>query len=252
MKTTFLLTIFVLMLGSAAQAESPDSGFYIGGGGFLTWVDGTGTWSGTDFSIDQPLDNTAETLGFNWTDRLILGIKPLVGWRISPGFALQAGYALNIAKSSNQSVADTDLGSTYEAGFTSEWGQRNLEIFAVIHPNPDLGYFLFGGVEMVSVDMSITFYEGITYVDNMGNTISDYEYEKFEDDTSGLGAVIGAGWEFSSNRTTSAFVTAQYSFAKTSDSFFDTDDFDVKVGGLSFLLGVKWHPFNGGDEEASP
>ena len=244
MKSTFLPALFILiaLAASAAQAESPDSGFYIGGGGFLTVMDGSGTWGAdqeqTDFAIAQPLDNTAESLGFNWSDKLMLGIKPLIGWRITSGFAIQAGYALNISKSSNQSVADTDLGSTYEAGFTSEWGQRNLEIFAVLHPNPDLGYFLFGGVEMVSVDMSITFYEGITYVDNMGNTISDYEYEKFEDDTSGLGAVIGAGWEFSSNRTTSAFVTAQYSFAKTSDSFFDTDDFDVKVGGLSFLLGV--------------
>lgn len=250
MKSTFTVTLLLLaaLTTTVAQAESPDSGFYIGGGGFLTWVDGTGTWAGTDFSIDQPLDDTAETVGFSWTDKLMLGIKPLIGWRITSGFALQAGYALNISKSSNQSVADTDLGSTYEAGFTSEWDQRNLELFAVLHPNPDLGYFFFGGVEMVNVDMSITFYEGISYVDNMGNPVSDYEYEKFEDDISGIGAVIGAGWEFSSNRTTSAFVTAQYSFAKTNDAFFETEDFKVNVGGLSFLLGVKWHPFNGGGE----
>ena len=47
-------------------------------------------------------------------------------------------------------------------------------------------------------------------------------------------------------------MTAQYSFAKTGDTFFGTPDFDVNVGGLSFLVGLKWFPFVEGDEPQTP
>jgi len=238
--------VLVASVGAVpAAAGGPDTGFFLGGGAHLTWIDGGGTWDTYDFRIDQPLsDENGNTLGLNWTDHVILGLKPMIGYRVSRGVTFQISTSLNIAKSSQQQYSEAYGAAYYESGMNVEWKQRDTEILAVFHTDSNLGFFYYAGVDLVAVTTDILLYEGVEYSDVIGDLISSIDYQDNSDSISATGLVVGAGVEIpSGSRTTSAFLSAQYSYARTDDTFFGTEGFKVDVGGFSFMAGVKWFPF---------
>ena len=248
LKTLKLLVVFLIVTvgATAVWAGGPESGFFIGGGGHLQLLPGTGTWGEYDFQIDNPLSiEGGDAVGFNWSDKMLLGIKPMVGFKISPQIALQVGYSLNITKSSQQSARDYDLTTSFEQGYSLAWKQRSLEVIGVFYPSEDQNYYFFGGMDLTRIHADFTLYEGVEYQDNLGNLITEVGSEKVSDKITATGVILGAGIEFpSENNKTTTFISAQYSTAKTEGAFFGTEDFKVGVGGISFVVGVKWFLWN--------
>jgi hypothetical protein len=247
LKSMVLIVAFLAGLGCVtAWAESPEPGIYIGGAAGIQLVPGTGTWAEYDFKIDNPLSVEDDgAVGFAWTDKFLLGIKPLMGYRINSTLALQVGYGLNIPKSSQQTTTQSDGFTSYEQGFSMEWKQRSLEVLGVFHPDSDLGYFLFAGLDLTKIEAKVILYEGLEYEDYYGNLVADAQAQEAIDKISTTGAIFGGGLEFpSEDNNRVVYFSAQYSTAKTNDTFFGTEDFKVLVGGLSFTVGVKWYPFN--------
>ncbi len=246
MKSLGILIVFLTTIGGAATAWAggPESGFFLGGGGFIQFIKGSGTWADYDFEIDTPLSvEEGAPLGFAWTDKVLLGLKPMVGYRLNRQLELQVGYGLNITKSSQQSDTSYDSNSTYEQGFSLSWQQRSLEIVGVFYPDRDMGYFFYAGFDMTRIKADFTFYEGVGYDDFNGNPVSEVMSTNESDIIDATGIIFGGGIEFPSDGKTAAFASIQYSTAKTDDIFFGTEDFKVGVGGLTILLGVKWFPF---------
>lgn len=238
----------VLCLSTAATvavAGGPDSGFYLGGGTSFTLLTGTGTWDGYEFDIVRTLSTEGGgPLGLAWSDRLMLGLKPMIGYRFQPALAVQVGYGLNIAKSSQQSYGESNGVAYYEQGMSVEWRQRDLEILGVYQSQGNLQLALFGGLDLVSIKTDIMLYEGVEYQGTDGEMSSLFDYEDNTDKASATGFIVGAGVEFpSANGKTEVFVSAQYSSAKTAKTFFGTEDFKVDVGGVSFMAGMRWFPF---------
>ena len=126
----------------------------------------------------------------------------------------------------------------------SAWQQRSLEILGVFFPDPEQGYFIYGGLDLTNIKAEFTLYEGVEYEDYLGNPISEIAAQKEFDSLSTTGFIVGAGMEFPSDNNLAVFISAQYSTAKTDDAFFGTEDFKVGVGGIAFMIGVKWFPFN--------
>lgn len=239
------LALCLSTAAAVALAGGPDSGFYLGGGPSFTWVTGTGTWDVYEFEIDRPLaTEDGGALGLAWTDRILLGLKPVVGYRFNPGLALQVGYGLNITKSSQQSYGELTGTSYYEQGMNVEWRQRELEILGVFQSGGNLELALFGGLDLISVTTDILLYEGVEYQDYIGDLISLVDYQNNTDKVSAAGFIVGAGVEIpSENEEAEVFLSAQYSWAKTDEAFFGTESFKVDVGGVSFMAGVRWFPF---------
>ena len=245
-KLGLMFVLFAAMGGAAtAWAGGPDSGLFIGGGAHIQWIKGTGTWAQYDFEIDNPLSvEDGEPVGLAWTDKVLLGIKPMVGYRFNRTLELQVVYGLNITKSSQQSETQYDGITSYEQGFSLAWQQRSVEVLGVFFPDPEQGYFFYGGLDLTSIKADFTLYEGVAYEDYFGNPISEVAAQKESDSISATGIIFGVGMEFNSDNNLAVFTSAQYSTAKTDDTFFGTEDFKVGVGGITFLIGVKWFPFN--------
>lgn len=227
-------------------AGGPESGFFLGGGGYATYVNGTGTWNNVDFEIDSafPSDDNSGAIGMAWTDLILLGVKPVVGYKFNSNFALQLGYAFNITKSSRQSGVSSDGLVFYEQGLSVEWGQDNFEALAFYYPDSELEYYLFGGLEIIKIETKITLFENAEYQDDSGFVNSNGDFQIFDDQIAATGFIIGAGVEFTSdNDQRAAYVSMQYSRSLTDDSFFETEDFKVDMGGITLNVGVKWYLF---------
>ncbi len=232
-------------LASNAQAESEQTGFFLGGAGGFQWFSGSGTWNGFDFEIDQPLSGEdGSPIGLSWDNRALLGIKPMAGYRFNRSFAVQVGYNLNIPKSSQQTYSETDGIVTYEQGMTVEWTQRNVEVLGIYYPDAELGYYFFGGLDLARAETKITLFENADYIDNVGDSISAGDFEVLSDHITATGFILGAGVEFASDSNKRvAFASVQYSRSMTDGAFFGTDDFKVDMGGISLVAGIKWYPF---------
>jgi hypothetical protein len=245
LKTYLSILILVVAAGGAvvAAAGNAESGFFLGAGVNILTMDGTGEWSGFDFSIDAPL-NTSEggAVGLNWSDKLLFGAKPMVGYRFSPDFALQADLSYFAPKTNSQTFTVSDQGYTYTQRMDMEWNQRNFALIGLIHPMAEKSIFLFGGVEFVSIEANVTFSEGLDFEwwDGEWDTASDAQSTSTDIDA--VGYLLGGGLETPpGDKNVSTFVYVQYSTAITDDSFFGTRDFKVKVGGFSAAIGFKWY-----------
>lgn len=240
-----LLCLITLAGFSSAQAGGPESGLYFGGSANLQYVPGTGTWAGAEFQIDEPLsDGVGQPVGLAWNEHLLLGLKPLAGWKLNSRWGLQVGLGLNIPKSSSQTYSESSGTVYYDQGLTVEWKQRNLEILGVYYPDSDLGYYLFGGLDLVHIRTDVHLFEGIQYEDYVGQVVYDGLYQEESDDISATGIIFGGGVEIiSDNNRRAVYFSAQYSTAKTDDTFFSSPDFQVAVGGMSFQVGLKLFPF---------
>ncbi len=247
MKFPISLMVLIAITGSAAAgfAGGPDAGFFAGVAGSAQWISGKGTWDTSDFNVDQPLTNEdGVTVGLMWPNHMIIGAKPVFGYKINPGFALQFGYTLNIPKSSSESYSGYSGNVTYEQGYSAEWAQSSFDLVGLYYPDEDLGYYFYGGVELVRAEVKITLFESAQGTDQMGDLFTNSDNDLHADHTSTAGFVVGAGWEIpaeSNKRVT--FITLQYSHSVTNDNLFGTEDFKVNVGGISFMAGIKWFHF---------
>jgi hypothetical protein len=233
-------------LTTTAQAGGPESGFFIGGGANLQWVSGNGSWSTYEFDISQPLSNEEnDPIGFAWTDKMLLGVKPVVGYKINGSLALQVGYGMNIPKPSNQSYSESNGLVFYQQGLNMEWEQRNLEILGILYPDSDINYYFFGGLDLVNVKTKISIFESAEFPDEFGNTIIGGEVDEQNDTITATGFILGTGLEFvSEDKRRVAYLSVQYSRSLTNDAFFGTEDFKVDLGGFTLMGGIKWYPFH--------
>lgn len=237
-----------LVVVGTASAEGPDSGFFFGGGANIQWISGSGTWGDYNFDISSPLSTEGDAVGLAWTDQMLLGVKPVIGYKFNTSFALQFGYGINITKPSRQSNIETNGVVTYEQGLAVEWTQRNFEALGVFYPNSDLNYYFFGGLDFSKVDTEITLFENASYPDDLGGVGSDGLLQVEDDSISALGFIFGAGLEFTSdNRSRTAYISVQYTRSMTDDTFFGTEDFKVDLGGFSLMAGMRWYPFSSGE-----
>ena len=99
-------------------------------------------------------------------------------------------------------------------------------------------------MDLVNIDADATLYESAGVGDVFGNEIFNGDFQVVSDSIKAQGLVFGAGVEIPTHKDNSeAFLAAQYSLAKTSDTFFGSEDFNVNVGGFTLMFGLKWYPF---------
>lgn len=233
MRRTLSLVILlcaVLAVGSA-QAGRSGTGLYLGAAGQYLLMDGTGTWDGVDFEIDSEF-GAEEKAGLFWDGKGLFGVHPFLGYRFNKKLALQVGYTYFLQKKGEHEDSDTEFAANYQ--FSAKWDQQTVDAVALFRPNPEGGFFLYGGLEFVSASVEVS-----TLVMGWGE-----EYIRFREtyDLSTTGFVIGAGFDKDPGEgSTAPFITAQYSVTEFDETFMDVPDFKVKVGGLSLKAGLKWY-----------
>lgn len=244
----------LFLWATPALADRPDTGFFIGGAARVGLIDGTGTWQYTDrdgvdwpinFSLDAPMSEGGNAMGFNWEEKILIGMTPSIGYYLNETLSLQLRLGWNFPKSSSQSYTETNGQSViHREGFNAEWKQRSTQLVMGFHRASDFAYYLYGGISLVQVDHKITIYEGNEYNFGFDFTHFDGSSQVFNDDFNTLGILLGIGFEFPTpgdNRV--IFASAQYESARTDETFHGTDDFRVEIGGFSALLGIKWFPW---------
>lgn len=238
MKTAISLVMVSTLLSwsSVGFAAAPKEGFFIGGAGNLLLINGTGEISlygeSIDFDLSSDLRDVDE-LGFNWSSKVLFGIKPLVGYRFNPNFATIASYNFYWKKSSDDSerfYEDFEWW-TYEEKY--EWSQSSIELLALIYPQANSGFFLMAGLEFISINIDVS----ATLTDPYG----DRYYESDDDDASATGIVLGVGYEFPHSGKLNYYFAGQYSFAKVDDKLFASNsDWEVDVGGFGVQFGLRY------------
>lgn len=236
-----MLCIFI----PATTAAGPASGFFVGGGVQLQQVNGTGTWGPYDFAMDYPLPTEgSQAIGMAWSDNILLGLKPMLGYRLGQRISVQVGYTANASKTSQQTWSEATSSAYYEQGMIVEWQQRSLELVGLFHPQGDHGFYLFGGWDLTRIDADISIYEGAEWEDGFGDSNTAFESETVADDITASGLILGGGYTFpSGDGSRAAFVSVQYSTARTKGRFFETNDFNVDMGGVALMVGLRWFPF---------
>ncbi len=243
MRLRVLMMVWTILF--LATDSLADTGFFVGGGGLIQMVPGSGTWNDISFKVREPLSTGEDgAVGFFWSDNFLLGVRPLVGYRLSDSLALQATYSLSIPKSSIQSYSESNNTTYYSQSLTVDWSQGTTELLAVYSPAADLKYFVYGGLDLTRVKLDVTLTESAGAGDQFGNEFFNGDFQVISDDIDAMGLVVGAGILVPSfGRHTEGFVSLQYSTAKTGDTLFGTEDFKVTVGGIALQAGVRWFPF---------
>ena len=240
-----LLVLAASLLATGACGGGPDSGFFIGGGAHVLYVPGTGSWDDMDFDIQESLsDEPGSTIGFFWADNFLLGVKPLVGYRVNPNLAFQASYGFNIPKSTQQVYSESTVNAYYEQGMQVDWAQHSMELVGVFQPLEQGDFFVFAGVDLCRVNMDVTLFEGVETDNLFGDVITDSQIQKFKDHLSAVGLVFGLGLEFpTQSEFVEYYLSARYSTTRSQGAFFGTPDFEVDVGGLAVTVGMRLYPF---------
>ncbi len=240
-----LLATLTLGAAPAALAAGPESGFFVGGGAHVLYVPGEGSWDGLEFNIKEPLTGDPDApVGFFWSDNFLLGVKPMMGYRVNENLAFQATYSVNIPKTTQQSYSESTVNTYYEQGMQAEWRQRSIELVGVFQPSAYSDFFIYGGVDLLRVTMDVTLYEGVETTNLFGDLITAGEVQMYSDHLTTSGWLVGMGLEFpSQSEFSEVYVSAQYSTARSQGAFFGTPDFDVDLGGLSVTVGMRIYPF---------
>ena len=107
MKKTILVFIEVALLSLPLSiwAQIPEKGFFLGGSLTALRMNGAGEHVDKDFEVTGDLFEMTATEsydgvyiefeyceGWNWKNKLLTGVAPIVGYRISPQFAIVASY----------------------------------------------------------------------------------------------------------------------------------------------------------------
>jgi hypothetical protein len=265
---TFWILFAVILLGISVNGFSqiPEKGFFVGGSATALMMNGTGEIEDEDFSVTDDLfemdvtettwDLTVEWTypGMGWGNKLLYGIKPVVGYRFSPGFAIIGSYSLYMTKKGEQSESVSGHGYFDDIEFKteaeSEYTQHVTQILAQYHLTPGKEFFLIGGMEFVS--MKAEMQNEITISDPPTTDHASWK-AKGEDKASGL--VIGAGIEksLSAGENMSLIATALYSLTKydgdqllevksASGPVTDSEiDMELGVGGFIFNVGLRMY-----------
>ena len=231
--------------GVATGTGSAQSGFYLAGEGQFLVVHGTGTWSGYDFDVRQPLMvEEGDPVGLSWSENFLLGVKPTIGFRFGRSWAVQLGYGFNLPKSTQQAYYQTSSTTYREQGMLARWRQSNLELVAVFYPGRSRQWHVFGGLDLTQAKAELTWFEGTTVSDGLGHTATDYSYTENADDILAKGFTIGLGYDIGDGTSrTGGYVTLQYTRTLTDGAFLGSEGFDVDLGGITLRAGVRWFPF---------
>jgi hypothetical protein len=230
----------------AAAEDAPRTGLYLGAGGGLHWIDGTGTWGADPFRAAETVPTEeGETIGLAWSDNFLIGVTPLVGIRLSSLLALEIGCDLNVPKTSTQYYSAYYTSSYYEDRMNVEWKQRSLKVQGVLYPTPNRRLRLSAGLLRTSLVMDVTLFESYQTENYFGDPVATESSEDSSDKISTTGLVFGAGYDFPlANDQSVLFLSAEYTSCMTDGGLLDTDDFLVDVGGFAFTAGIRWFPFH--------
>ena len=239
----FLLVILVLAAVAANAQMQPK--FWIGGGASALMMRSTGVLgAGHDqlnFSLNSSyldiyVNSDVEEVGMNWPNNLLCGIKPAAGVKFNEQFGVSAAYAIYFKKSSDETYYDTD--GVEEITFTleSEWSQNALQLLFQYFPTPtNPGFYLMGGVEMVSLKFSGS--ESTEHFDGFDTFLAS---DPWREDCSTSGVVFGLGYDIAPMEKMTMFGAMTYSLVQFDDLKVARDDnLEVKVGGLAVEFGVK-------------
>ncbi len=234
-KIIFILFYMVIMnLPIYVFAQIPNQGFFIGGNVVALLMNGEGEMDDEDFSVTDDLfimevtetpfeiEATWEYPGWGWGSKLLFGLQPVVGYRISPQFAMSLSYNYYFKKSSDQTDSFTSsiVSPGLQIGTTAdmEYSQSAVQILAQYYPVVEGGVFLFleAGVEFVSMDAEANTEWTIT--DPGVFTQTDSWKAKGSDNV--IGFIIGGGIEVPAISQNISFIaTVLYSFTN-----YDGDD----------------------------
>ncbi|NQT27390.1 hypothetical protein HQ585_18700 [candidate division KSB1 bacterium] len=255
-----LLAVLIISIASMGFSQIPDKGFFLGGSATAMMVNGKGEVEDEDFSLSDDLfswevesSNTSlsvtwQPTGMGWGNKLLYGIKPVVGYRVSPQMAILGTYSMYMNKKADQSESASGQGTvsdvTLSADAESEYTQRAMQILLQYHLTPGKEFFLIGGMEFVSMKAELKHIMSMEsdWYDSVG-TLLDVDGE---DKTNGL--VIGAGIEkpLQSKKNMSFVASAMYSFTKyEGDELFEGegDDPEIKlnIGGFIANIGIRMY-----------
>lgn len=246
-RSAALALLAALLLAAAAQADEAHRGLYLAGSGQLLRIEGTGTWNGNDFDPTATMSGSEDDpVGLNWAEKLLIGVSPGFGWRIGDRFAVQLNYEFFFPRRSSESYQTTEGSGTYAQALDWEWRQSSIDAIALYYPSyheaNDWNLFLYGGVQRLMVDVDAATSESLTALLGYSDydTISDFAFF-----TSGLdcwGGLVGLGAEIpAETMNVSVALRVQYAYARADQTFFDTPDFDVSLGGFSLKAGLNWY-----------
>jgi len=166
-KIMFILFYMLLNLPTYLFAQIPDQGFFIGGNVTAILMNGEGKMDEEDFIVTDELfvmtviedfssfTATWEYPGWGLDTKLLFGLQPVVGYRISPQFAVSLSYNYYFKKSSDQSDSYTFLfyspGSRISTTADMEYSQSAVQVLAQYYPIVETGFlfFLEAGVEFL-------------------------------------------------------------------------------------------------------
>ncbi len=239
----FLVTVLSLPGGMGARAADSYTGWYLSAGANLLLMDGTGSWGGVDFDpTAASFDGGTGTQGLNWSEKLLLGGKPNLGYRFNERFAMQFGYSYLFPKRSAQYFTQQIGTATTQDRLDWEWRHSTLDLVGVYYPSDEWNVHFYAGAERVLAELDAVPSRSATLPDLFGGATSQTDSEFWTDTVRAWGAVVGAGLEMpSENLNVSTVVTLQYSTSRARQQLFVTPDFDLGVGGFALFAGLKWY-----------
>lgn len=215
-KSWFLISIFNLIVFSVhLPAQLPETGFFLGGGASMLMMNGTGKLDSLDLNLTGDLINfeDEDKIGWGWNNKSIFGIKPVIGYKISPTFTLLGSYNFQFQKEGEQSDDNFSpipgLITTGNFKSTMEYSQNTVQLLGQFYPSVGSGFFITGGLEYVLMKAKLLY--SYTMTDPYFGTIS--EEIKIKGDDSVTGFVLGGGIELPLfGNQSSLVITGLYSF----------------------------------------
>jgi hypothetical protein len=245
----------------APQAQIYQKGFFMEGNATILMLNGTGELSDKDLNVTDDIFKISETSGqldiqykgWSWGNKFLYGLKPLIGYRFSPQFAVSASYGYYLKKSGEQAESYTSRyisGLNFIMNSDMEYSQSVIQLLGHFHPIKGSGFFLSAGIEFVSITAEIQ--ELFTVRQTGYSTESDLWKAKGDDNATGF--VLGGGIEVPAFSQNISFIAkALYSFTnydgddllvvKNSGGPVANPNIDMKlgVGGLSGSIGLRFY-----------
>jgi len=288
MKPALHVFIAVVLISSLnhLEAQVTSSGFFWGGGGTGLMMDGTGELSHeiisgekskdfevTDDLIKMVIYETSSTFGlelehpgWSWDSKLLYGLKPFVGYRISPQLSAMVAYNYYLNKESDYSDTWNSQYSGLQMKAESEmkYTQSTIQILGQFYPaagrnsltsGSAMTPFIIAGFEIVSMKAE-TSYKYTLSAPGFNPEVIGYA-TKGDDSISGF--IIGGGIEIPSSPSVSFVATAMYSAAKyDDDDLLEVDemwgfggegsekiDLELGVGGFMASLSLRMYLSSG-------
>ncbi|MEX1277215.1 MAG: hypothetical protein WEE20_14860 [Bacteroidota bacterium] len=266
MKIFPLVLLAVVFFTSDLLAQQVRSGFYVGGSFSALMMNGSGEYKNDDIEVTDKFFNmtTSETQfrtsvnfeypgGWAWSNKILYGFSPVVGYRILPELALEGTYTYFMTKDGEQ---DQTFTSVYVQGlriaktFEMEYTQSLVRVIGVYSPEMLSGAFLSAGVEFASIAAEL---EDFTSVVQPG-FVTNSDTWRAEGDDSVIGFVLGGGFEMPLASTNLSVVgSVLYSFTKyNGDDLLKITqsggpvsdpniDMELGIGGISGSVGFRWY-----------